>query len=45
MVGSPALEESAPLSLGLLKAVKIILLAINYTKVKGMVDYNVADSF
>ncbi|MFT4016429.1 MAG: putative zinc-binding metallopeptidase [Agriterribacter sp.] len=46
MVGSPALEESGAIKLGVAEGgKKIILLAINYTKVKGMVDYNVADSF
>ncbi|MFT3747548.1 MAG: putative zinc-binding metallopeptidase [Agriterribacter sp.] len=46
MVGSPALEESGAIKLGVAEGgKKIILLAINYTKVKGMADYNVADSF
>lgn len=46
MVGSPAMEESGAIKLGVAEGgKKIILLAINYTKVKGMPDYNVADSF
>ena len=46
MVGSPAMEESGAIKLGVAEGgKKIILLAINYTKVKGMPGYNVADSF
>lgn len=46
MIGSPAIEESGALKLGVAEGGrKIILLAINYTKVKGMPGYNLADSF
>jgi len=46
MIGSPAFEESGAIKLGVAEGgKKIILLAINYTKVKGMEGYNAADSF
>jgi substrate import-associated zinc metallohydrolase lipoprotein len=46
MIGSPAIEESGAIKLGVAEGGrKIILLAINYTKVKGMPGYNQADSF
>ncbi|MBS1748900.1 MAG: hypothetical protein JST63_03240 [Bacteroidetes bacterium] len=46
MIGSPAYEQSGAIKLGVAEGgKKIILLAINYTKVKGMQGYNVADSF
>lgn len=46
MIGSPAFEQNGALKLGVAEGgKKIILLAINYTKVKGMAGYNVADSF
>lgn len=46
MVGSPAMLEGGAIKLGVAEGgKKIILLAINYTKVKGMPGYNVADSF
>jgi substrate import-associated zinc metallohydrolase lipoprotein len=46
MIGSPAYEESGAIKLGVAEGgKKIILLAINRTKVKGMAGYNVADSF
>lgn len=46
MIGSPAYEQSGAIKLGVAEGgKKIILLAINYTRVKGMPGYNVADSF
>lgn len=46
MIGSPAFEQNGAIKLGVAEGGrKIILLAINYSKVKGMPDYNPADSF
>lgn len=46
MIGSPAFEANGGLKLGQAEGGrKIILLATNYTKTKGMPDYTPADSF
>lgn len=46
MIGSPAFEENGAIKLGVAEGGrKIILLAINYTQVKGMPGYNPADTF
>lgn len=46
LIGSPAFEQNGAIKLGVAEGGrKIILLAINYSKVKGMADYNPADSF
>ncbi len=46
MIGSPAFEQNGAIKLGVAEGGrKIVLLAINYSKVKGMPDYNPADSF
>ncbi len=46
MIGSPAFEENGGLKLGQAEGGrKIILLATNLTKVKGMPGYNVSDTF
>jgi substrate import-associated zinc metallohydrolase lipoprotein len=46
MIGSPAFEQSGAIKLGVAEGGrKIILLAINYSKVKGMAGYNPADTF
>lgn len=46
LIGSPAFEQNGTIKLGVAEGGrKIILLAINYSKVKGMADYNPADSF
>ncbi len=46
MIGSPAFEENGGLKLGQAEGGrKIILLATNLTKVKGMAGYNVSDTF
>ncbi|MEO6188135.1 MAG: putative zinc-binding metallopeptidase [Ginsengibacter sp.] len=46
MIGSPAFEENGGIKLGQAEGGrKIILLAINLTKVKGMYGYNQSDTF
>lgn len=46
MIGSPAFEANGAIKLGVAEGGrKIILLAINYSKVEGMPDYNPADTF
>jgi len=46
MIGSPAFGPNQTIKLGVAEGgKKIILLAINYTKVKGMAGYNAADTF
>jgi substrate import-associated zinc metallohydrolase lipoprotein len=46
LIGSPAFEQNGTIKLGVAEGGrKIILLAINYSKVKGMADYDPADSF
>ena len=46
LIGSPAFEQNGSIKLGVAEGGrKIILLAINYSSVKGMPNYNIADSF
>jgi substrate import-associated zinc metallohydrolase lipoprotein len=46
LIGSPAFEDNGAIKLGVAEGgKKIILLAINYTKAKGMPGYTPADSF
>lgn len=46
MIGSPAFDANSSIKLGVSEGgKKIILLAINWTTVRGMPGYNIADSF